>query len=180
VIRFYLLSTHYRNPIDFTDDKLVMAAKSLERIRNSLRLLKEAASRASNGPPRLAERCETARAEFIAAMDDDFNTALAISVIFTFCHDLNSYLEGEKPPAQADLEAAEQLFADFETVLGMIKPPIHKAGGLEEQLLQLLITVRGKARAKKDWAAADAIRNGLKDLGIIIEDTPQGARWKQV
>ncbi|MDR0295821.1 MAG: hypothetical protein LBH91_06555 [Prevotellaceae bacterium] len=112
-------------------------------------------------------------------MDDDFNTALAISVIFTFCHDLNSYLSGEQAPAQADITAAAQLFTDFEAVLGMIKPQAKQAGGLEEQLLQLLLSVREQARAKKDWASSDAIRDGLKELGITIEDTPQGARWKR-
>jgi cysteinyl-tRNA synthetase len=180
VVRFYLLSTHYRSPIDFSDDKLAVAAKSLERIRNSLRLLEEAAPRAAQGPPRLLERCTAAREEFSAAMDDDFNTALAISAIFTFCHDLNSYLSGGEEPAQADIEAAQQLFADFEAVLGMIKPPAQNAGGLEEQLLQLLLSIRELSRAKKDWAAADAIRNGLKELGIAIEDTPTGARWKRI
>ena len=179
VVRFYLLNTHYRSPIDFADDKLAVAAKSLERIRNSLRLLEEADPRATASGPRLQERCQAARQEFIAAMDDDFNTALAISVIFTFCHDLNSYLNSEEPPAQADIAAANQLFGDFEAVLGMIKPQAKQAGGLEEQLLQLLLSVREQARAQKDWAAADAIRNGLNELGITIEDTPQGARWKR-
>jgi cysteinyl-tRNA synthetase len=180
VVRFYLLSTHYRSPIDFADDKLAVAAKSLERIRNSLRLLEESATRAASSPPRLQERCAAAKAEFIAAMDDDFNTALAISAIFTFCHDLNSYLSGGEPPASDDIEAAKQLFDDFEAVLGMIKPPVQETGGLEEPLLELLLKVREQARAKKDWASSDAIRDGLKELGIVIEDTAQGARWKRV
>ncbi|MCL1905491.1 MAG: cysteine--tRNA ligase [Clostridiales bacterium] len=179
VVRFYLLSTHYRSPIDFADDKLAVAAKSLERIRNSLRLLEEAKARAMQGAARLESCIEAAREGFIAAMDDDFNTALAISTIFTFCHELNSYLNGEEAPAPADIEAAEQLFADFEAVLGMIKPPEKETGGLEEPLLELLLKVRELSRAKKDWAAADAIRDGLKELGITIEDTPQGARWKR-
>ncbi|MCL1816626.1 MAG: cysteine--tRNA ligase [Clostridiales bacterium] len=179
IIRFYLLSTHYRSPLDFADDKLAVAAKSLERIRNSLRLLEEAKTRASINPARLTQCCQTAREGFIAAMDDDFNTALAISTIFTFCHELNSYLNGENPPTLADIETAEQLFTDFEAVLGMIKPTAKESGGLEEPLLELLLKVREQARVKKDWAAADAIRDGLKEIGIAIEDTPQGARWKK-
>ena len=179
VVRFYLLSTHYRSPIDFADDKLTIATKSLERIRTSQRLLDEAAPRATSGEARLQARIAEAREHFIAAMDDDFNTALAISEIFTFCHDLNSYLSATEPPAQADVEAARQLFADFHTVLGMILPQQQAADGLEEPLLKLLLEVREQARIKKDWAAADAIRDGLKALGIVIEDTPQGARWKR-
>ena len=178
VVRFYLLSTHYRSPIDFADDKLAVAAKSLERIRNSQRLLEEAKARATDTPARLLKRCQEVREEFIAAMDDDFNTALAISAIFTFCHELNSYLSEGESPAHADITAAEQLFADFEAVLGMIKPPAQDSGGLTEPLLELLLKVRELSRAKKDWAAADFIRDGLKELGIVIEDTPQGARWK--
>ncbi|MCL1817249.1 MAG: cysteine--tRNA ligase [Clostridiales bacterium] len=179
VVRFYLLSTHYRSPIDFADDKLAVAAKSLARIQNSLLLLEEAKARATDSPPCLTECCQKTREEFIAAMDDDFNTALAISAIFTFCHELNSYLNREVPPARADIETVVQLFADFEAVLGMITPQAKETGGLEEPLLELLLKMREQVRAKKDWATADAIRDGLKELGIVIEDTLQGTRWKK-
>ncbi|MCL1976216.1 MAG: cysteine--tRNA ligase [Firmicutes bacterium] len=179
VVRYYLLSTHYRSPLDFADDKLAVAAKSLERIRNSLLLLEEAKEQAVDTPARLLECCKAAREEFIAAMDDDFNTSLAISAIFSFCHELNSYLNAKILPAKADVEAAKLLFDDYETVLGMIKPVVPEKEGLEESLLELLLRVRELSRAKKDWATADAIRNGLKELGIIIEDTHQGVRWKR-
>jgi len=82
VVRFYLLNTHYRSPIDFADDKLEMAAKSLERIRNSWYLLNDAAKRASDGQAKFTSAIEEAKGKFIASMDDDFNTALAISVGF--------------------------------------------------------------------------------------------------
>ena len=72
------------------------------------------------------------------------------------------------------------LFDDFEAVLGMIIPPAQETAGLEEALLDLIIKIRGEARAKKDWATADAIRDGLKELGIAIEDTADGARWKRI
>ena len=125
------------------------------------------------------ESVEKARAAFTAAMEDDFNTALAISVIFDFCHESNSYLAAGDISAE-DVAAALALFDDFEAVLGMIIPPAQETAGLEEALLDLIIKIRGEARAKKDWATADAIRDGLKELGIAIEDTADGARWKRI
>ncbi len=178
VVRYYLLATHYRSPIDFADDKLASAAKSLERIRNSYGLLQDGAKHAQPGEDRLTDRVAQAREAFIAAMDDDFNTALAISVIFDFCHELNSALAAG-PLTPGDVAAAQQLFDDFEAVLGMVEPPAADRSGLEEQLLELILSIRQQARAKKDWATADAIRDGLKELGLVIEDTPQGARCKR-
>ncbi|MEG1501214.1 MAG: DALR domain-containing protein, partial [Clostridiales bacterium] len=182
VVRFYLLSTHYRSPIDFADDKLAIAQKSLERIRNSWYLYQDALKRVVNQPSvdcPFMDAMKQCKDEFIQAMDDDFNTALAISVIFNFCHELNSYLSANSQPAKDVMEAVGQLFADFDQVLGMILPKEEEKAGLEDALMELIIKVRQDARAKKDWATADTIRDGLKELSIILEDTPQGARWKK-
>lgn len=179
VVRYYLLATQYRSPIDFADDKLAAAARSLERIRNSYGLLQEGKKHLQPGEHRLLAAVDQARTDFIAAMDDDFNTALAISVVFDFCHGLNSALAAG-PLTQADADAAQGLFDDFEAVLAMIEPPVQDHSGLEEQLLELILSIRQQAREKKDWSTADAIRDGLKELGLAIEDTPQGARWKRI
>ncbi len=179
VVRCYLLSTHYRSPIDFSDDKLHAAARSLARIRNSYGLLQEAAKKPAEVEDRLQARVEQARGEFIEAMDDDFNTALAFSVIFNFCHDLNAALN-EGPLSAADAAAAQKLFADFESVLGCLLPQEEaKDDGLADALMDLILTIRQQARKNKDWATADAIRDKLKELGIVIEDTAEGARWKR-
>ena len=179
VVRCYLLSTHYRSPIDFSDDKLHAAARSLSRIRNAYGLLQEAAKKPAEAADRLQDRVEQARSEFIEAMDDDFNTALAFSVIFNFCHDLNAALN-EGPLSAADAAAAQKLFADFESVLGCLLPQEEtKDDGLADALMDLILTIRQQARKNKDWATADAIRDKLKELGIVIEDTAQGARWKK-
>ncbi|MBO7668875.1 MAG: cysteine--tRNA ligase, partial [Firmicutes bacterium] len=179
VVRCYLLSTHYRSPIDFSDDKLHAAARSLSRIRNAYGLLQEAAKKPAQAADRLQDRVEQARGEFSEAMDDDFNTALAFSVIFNFCHDLNAALN-EGPLSAADAAAAQKLFADFESVLGCLLPQEEaKDDGLAEALMDLILTIRQQARKNKDWATADAIRDKLKELGITIEDTPDGARWKR-
>ena len=178
VVRYYLLATHYRSPIDFADDKLASAARSLSRIRNSYSLLQEGVKKAVDGESRFAEAVEKSRKAFTEAMEDDFNTALAISVVFDFCHELNSYL-AEGAPVKEDIEAAQKLFNDFEAVLGMIIPPEKESAGLEDDLIELILNIRQSARAKKDWATADAIRDGLKAIGLTIEDTPDGARIKR-
>jgi len=177
VVRYYLLATHYRSPIDFSDDKLISAGRSLERIRNSYGLLQEGLAKAVAGSGDFGAKVEQAREEFIAAMDDDFNTALALSAVFNFCHELNSYLSGDTL-YQDDLQAALDLFQDFHQVLGCILPQKRESGGLEDGLMQLILNIRQEARAKKDWGTADAIRDGLKALGVVLEDTPQGVRWK--
>ena len=125
-------------------------------------------------------------------MDDDFNTALAISVIFDlargqqFCP-----AAGRKDflPEKEALQKAMALFNSFNEVTGIFK--VDPAGrilledtaaeksGLTEGLLSLIIDIRQEARKKKDWATADMIRDGLKELGIILEDTPRGVRWKK-
>lgn len=180
VVRFYLLSTHYRSPIDFADDKLEVAARGLERIQNSYRLLQDAKNRAADkADENIIANFVKAKAEFTAAMDDDFNTALAIAVVFDFCRELNAYLNNNDTPSAEALKQAQALFNDFDAVLAMIIPRETSSQGLEDGLLELIISLRQEARSKKDWPTADKIRDGLKDLGIVLEDTPQGVRWKK-
>ena len=214
VVRFFLLSTHYRSPLDFDDEKLAAAGRGLERIRTSIRLLREALARAEEGEgdpqgeasPGLAEASGKGaqaaaalidalvemKASFEAAMDDDFNTALAISVIFDLAREVNSFIRQlcpkVSPPEKEALQKALDLFNSFNEVTGIFKvdaggkilleDAAKEESGLAEGLLNLIIEVRQEARKRKDWATADRIRDGLKELGIILEDTPGGVRWK--
>ena len=185
VVRFYLLSTHYRSPIDFADDKIAVAQKSLERIRTSYFLLTEAGKRAQAGgmDQDFHRKIIRAREAFQAAMNDDFNTALAIGGIFDFCHELNTWLQGQKQTPALTLEEAGELFAEFDQVLGMILPAAKVGEDNDrkiEGLINLLMEVRRQAREKKDWATSDQIRDGLKELEIILEDTREGMRWKRL
>lgn len=183
VVRFYLLSTHYRSPIDFDDEKLAVATKGLERIHNCITNLQQkitdfAGEGAADKGRSFAAIVEQARADFIAAMDDDFNTALAIAVIFDFCREVNSYLK-EEAVDKDQLQSAMVLFSEWHSVLGVIIPEEEKRDDLTDGLMQLIMEIRGKARAEKNWALADQIRDALKEMAIVIEDTPQGPRWKQ-
>jgi cysteinyl-tRNA synthetase len=203
VVRFFLLSTHYRSPLDFADENLVSAGKGLERIKTSIRLLDEALARkggvstdqsVSTWANKLTEALEKLKAAFEAAMDDDFNTALAMGVFFDLAREVNSAVrEAGGGVSAADREAlrrAMDLFKDFNGVMGLfqVDPDSGRIlldgddkGGssLTEGLINLIIEIRQEARKKKDWAVADRIRDGLKELGVVLEDTPQGVRWKK-
>ncbi|MBE3587526.1 MAG: cysteine--tRNA ligase [Thermoanaerobacteraceae bacterium] len=197
VVRFFLLSTHYRSPLDFDDEKMAAAGRGLERIKNSIRLLHEALNRPARDGLKdeddqfLAAMAKYER-DFVAAMDDDFNTALAIGILFELAREVNAYLhDREGLPAGKALERAMDLFRSFNQVLGIFRVDEttgkflleEEAGGggdLAGALMELLLEVRQQARAKKDWATADRIRDRLKELGILLEDTPSGVRWKRI
>lgn len=198
VVRWYLLSTHYRSPLDFDDEKLIMAGKGLDRIKTAIRLLYEAMElpvheQADRSEGDFAEKLAMLRLEFEKAMDDDFNTALAISIFFELAKEINIFVgkfNGKvSAPVKELMDKAHGLVKDFNSVLGTFKEDkltgrllIESAAAddqLTEGLLQLIIKIRQEARGRKDWATADTIRDGLKELGIILEDTPQGVRWKK-
>lgn len=199
VVRFYLLGTHYRSPLDFDDGKLTAAQRGLERIKTSLRLLDEAIAGRESGDearpdPLLAVRLDEIHLEFDKAMEDDFNTALAIGMMFELAREVNSYLPRNdySNPAErmAALQKARQMFTQYNSVLGIFKTSANGeillegqgAGkeGLVENLLDLIIEIRQKARQNKDWSTADHLRDRLKELGIALEDTPDGVRWKRL
>lgn len=200
VVRFYLLSTHYRSPLDFDDEKLEAASRGLIRLKNCLRLLYEtmdqerAKESTAAGTAEFLAQISGFQAAFEQAMDDDFNTALAMAVLFDWAREVNSFLSGLRgqvdQESMAALNQAHDLFKQFNFVLGILPEAsptgrliLDEAGSGDDRLvgglLDLIINIRQDARSRKDWAAADKIRDGLKELGIILEDTPQGVRWKK-
>jgi len=181
VVRFYLLSTHYRSPLDFDDEKLEMAQKGLERLQNAYRLLrealdeqdgKEAGTAVAPESPELAEF----RERFIEAMNDDFNTALAIAVLFDLARTINGMVADSKQ--KDSLPAAQALFLELAGVLGLELTSEAKISGELEKEIEELIEKRQQARKNKNYQEADAIREQLKEMGVILEDTPQGVRWR--
>lgn len=198
VVRWYLLSTHYRSPLDFDDEKLTVAGKGLDRIKTAIRLLYEAMGtpvsegETKAGAESFVEKLSILRMEFEKAMEDDFNTALATSVLFELAKEVNILIGSAGKTTNKDLalmEKAHLLIKDFNRVLGVLKEDratgklLLESGGSDDKLtdglVQLIIKIRQEARSKKDWGTADTIRDGLKELGIILEDTPQGVRWKK-
>ncbi len=194
VVRFFLLSTHYRSPLDFDDEKVAAAGRGWERLKNSFRTLSgalhgELRAEVTSRDRKYLARLENIRGQFEEAMDDDFNTALAIGFYFDLAREANTYLQEEAVPCKEALVKTLEVFTGFNQVLGIFHTDAQgniildeqpaPEGELAQSLIELLLQVRQEARSKKDWATADRIRDGLKELGIIIEDTPQGTRWKK-
>ncbi|MHB1042346.1 MAG: cysteine--tRNA ligase [Eubacteriales bacterium] len=199
LVRFFLLSTHYRSPLDFDDEKLTAAGRGLERIKTSIRLLTEALEKPADDSAavlagELAASFDSYKNSFESAMEDDLNTALAIGVLFDLARETNAAVgrlgTSVAPVDRNILSRVLKLFQSFNDILGIFKVegPAGRllldggagdGAGLNEGLLNLLIEQRQEARRKKDWATADRIRDGLKSLGIVLEDTPQGVRWKK-
>jgi cysteinyl-tRNA synthetase len=179
VLRFYLLSTHYRSPLNFDDEKLTMAAKGLERLKTAVRLTKErlaqlgeAVDSATGGE--LSAAATLARTAFTLAMDDDFNSAQATAALFDLAHSLNASDETQ------GLQEALSTLLELAGVLGFDLNRQAQAGETEllDKVMTLVLTLRERARVGKDWATADFLRDELTNIGIKVEDTPDGARWR--
>ncbi len=198
VLRFFILSTHYRSPLNFSDEQLAEAGRGLERLRTAVDNMKYLASTtvergASDASQALLAAAAQARADFDAAMDDDFNTALAISVMHGLAKEINIYysavMAGKAPVAGEAIASVQATYYEMADILGLLVAERMGAadvvGAAPEgsadaaSLLDLIVEIRQEARKKKDWATADRIRDRLGELGYIIEDSPQGARWKK-
>ncbi|MBU4532193.1 MAG: cysteine--tRNA ligase [Eubacteriales bacterium] len=189
-LRSFLLSTHYRSQLDFDPGKMDAAVKGVNRLKTCLNLLEEGLTRADDSVGTnvdLEKRLEELRERFESAMDDDFNSALAQAVLFDLASEINSYLHQTAQPEQGILLKARTLFTAFNGVLGVFREEngrivLKEEAGSDDlvaQLLDLIIGVREESRKKKDFATSDRIRDELKAIGIVLEDTPQGVRWKR-
>ena len=185
VIRFFILQTHYRSPLDFSDERLREAQTALDRLRKANEVVAELSARegASDTAAELAAQAETFLRDFDAAMDDDFNTALAISQMFGLAKEINRYhQEVERGAAfdAANFKKAADAYHAMAEIIGIFEQEEEAADdGLADALMELIIGIRQEARAAKNWAVADKIRDGLKEAGVVLEDTPTGVRWKR-
>ncbi|MBE5816695.1 MAG: cysteine--tRNA ligase [Clostridiales bacterium] len=178
VARLFLLSVQYRNPINFSDKIMEDNKNALERLYNSKRLLKDyIGDKTAEGDvsAQWAEKLNGFRATFEEKMDDDLNTADAISVMFDLVREINIAVAGNMPIA--DAKAAYGLLMELAGVLGILYK--EDAEISEDDEITALIEERTQARKSKNWARADEIRDILKEKGIVLEDTPQGVRWKR-
>ncbi|MDI4643355.1 cysteine--tRNA ligase [Cohnella hashimotonis] len=178
-IRYIMLTGHYRSPINFSEESVAQGENSVQRLANARDNLKHRLSSVSElvpADPSVAPRLAQFRAAFDAKMDDDFNTADAITVWFQTVSDANTYLKRDAACA-ADIHAYLALIAEFDRVLGLLPP---EAGAeLLDAEVDSLIAERADARKRRDFARADEIRDLLADKGIILEDTAQGMRWRR-
>ncbi|TSB44632.1 cysteine--tRNA ligase [Alkalicoccobacillus porphyridii] len=177
VVRFFMLTAHYRSPINFSSELLQGAENGLERIKTALSLMKHRLEDCADYGEKedWIYTIAQLRNRFIAEMDDDFNSANGISVLFDVAKEANRY--GQKPQtSKAVLEAFIHLFDEIGGVLGL---QLHQEQELLDEEIDTLIEKRNTARAERNFQEADAIRDQLKEQGILLEDTPQGVRWKR-
>ncbi len=183
-VRFFILSGHYRSPIDFSAEALEAAAKGWERLTSPAFAVRERLRSPGllAGSEAAFERAITeARAQFAAAMDDDFNTPTAMAGLFEFNKTVNTLLNSDTPLARGTLEAIDAFYRETGgQVLGVIPEQVITAINAEREagLIRLLIELRAEARKRKDFAAADSIRNRLASLGVTLEDGKEGTTWK--
>ncbi len=206
VIRFFVLGGHYRSPLDFGDTALQAASKGLERLYGAVQAVRERLSGAcpeqcpdgSTGSPRGLVEGRSRRAEsgdldeafaatlaehkrrFLEGMDDDFNTAAAIGVLFDLNKEVNTLLDSGQEISRETLVAINDLYGELGgDILGVIPGEIAKeAAGLEEPLIEFLIETRQRLREAQEWRWADEIRARMAELGIALEDRPEGTRWR--
>ena len=179
VIRFFMLSVHYRKPINFSREIMQQCKNSLERIYNFINnmkfMLEKAQSKAiSIEENEIKKRLLNHKEEFINNMNDDINTADAVTAIFEIIRDSNTNLNTES--SKEILEFANNLVKELTGVLGLLNKPKSREGTLSDEDVQKLVVAREEARKTKNWAEADKIRDELKSNGITLEDTPQGLR----
>ena len=177
VIRFFMLSAHYRNPINFSDELLRQAKAGLDRIYTCAENLEFLIKNAQNDSvdDELKRKTEQFRDKFVEAMDDDINTADAISVIFDAVKFVNTEMNASTP--KQNLETALNIINELCSVLG-IERKMHNE--ILDDDIEKLIEERNCARKEKNFSRADEIRDMLKNNGIVLEDTRQGVKWKRV
>ena len=190
VLRYLLLSSHYRSPIEFTDEALANAKKATDVFAR----LFERVERLAGSPVAAAETVPAAvpdvaflRDKFLEMMDDDFNTAGATAALHELAGAINGFVERqqlERTPDPAAARAAADAAGVLKflgNLLGLFRATAAAKAddGLTESLMQLLITLRADARKSKNFAIADGIRKGLTDIGITLEDRPDGTGWRK-
>ena len=172
-IRYFLISSQYRSPINYSVDIIEQSKNSLERLYTCRNNIDFALGNATDGGE-IPAFIETAKNDFITAMEDDLNTADALAAIFTLVREINTVIANGA--GKATLEACADMFDQLTGVLGIV---YNRKTEVLDSEIEELIAKRTEARKNKDFKTADAIRDQLKEMGIVLEDTPQGVKWSR-
>jgi cysteinyl-tRNA synthetase len=183
-IRLFVLSTHYRSEIDFTDKKLNSAEVSLNRLYNTLKALENAIKtsekrKLNETEHKFCENVEKLKIKFVEAMDEDFNTPQALAALFEMSKEINRFLDEEKHASKV-LEEVHYYFSDLGKALGLFqkKATSQITEEIMGDLIQLLLQLREELRRKGEYGLSDNIRAKMKEVGLLIEDTTEGPTWK--
>jgi cysteinyl-tRNA synthetase len=174
-LRYALLAVHYRAGLDYSDASLAAAAAALARL-DTLVLALESYREEGPDDPELDRALAGARDAFVAALDDDLNISAALAAVFDLARDLNRRIEARSLSTE-DARRALDALRDLDRVLGVLEEPPEEPLDAE---LQALLDERAAARAARDWAASDRLRDVLADRGIAVEDTRDGQRWRRI
>ncbi len=186
-IRFFILSSHYRQNTDFSDEALKSATKGYERLINTVSLVRQTLSQADEktvDTESFDDTIEAHKARFLEVMNNDFNTPQAIATLFDFSKAVNTLINSEADVSKQTLGTIDQFYRTLGgDILGLIPDDIamqsnSAASNIEDDLIQLLVELRASARKNKDFATSDAIRDQLSDIGVALEDRPDGTIWK--
>jgi cysteinyl-tRNA synthetase len=176
VMRMLVLMGYYRAPLIFNDETQDAAEKSLERIKSAFRSGSASAMGLSaEGSAALASQAESTRQSFTDAMDDDFNTPLAIAALYELVKAINS--ARDQGATDEQLRSAQSTLRELTGVLGLRLEEKQGSGDADE-FINLLVEVRSEVRRQKLWALSDQIRDKLKELGVTIEDSKDGTKWR--
>ncbi len=184
VIRTFILSAHYSNPVDYSPDSLEAANNGWGRIYNAVRETRRKMNHAPEGSDGhgFGTRIDEARAQFVEAMNDDFNAPQAVATLQNFTREVNALLNGEASVGLETLSAINTFYNQYGgEVLGIIPSVDESVGNNAEReggLIELLIEMRANARAQKNYAESDRIRNRLSALGVQLDDRPEGTVWR--
>ena len=178
IVRFFMLSTHYRNPINFSDEILNQSKAGLERLYNAKErvefIISKLSDDAENAEELKLEELNSFRQRFIEAMDDDLNTADAVSIIFELAKFMNSNVN-----EKSTKEFAKKVLDEFNELTGVLNVVNKKQDDMLDEEVEKLIEARTQAKKNKDFKLADEIRDELLNKGIILEDTRQGVKWRR-
>jgi len=182
-IRFFILSSHYRSPVDYSGEALDAAEAGLQRLLGPVALVRERVRAASvgEGDPGVLALLDNQRERFCDAMDDDFNAPAALAVLFDLTTEVNKLLNSGATLTRGTLEAIEGTYQSLGgRVLGIVPNPVQQEANWEllDGLVKLLIEMRTEARAAKDFSRADEIRDRLAALGVALEDRGDGTTWR--
>jgi cysteinyl-tRNA synthetase len=181
VLRFFFASAHYRSIIDFSEASLEQAERSLQTLHNALSNVWKLAPRPGieKNEEELEKKILRCRDKFVKAMDDDFNSPFALTALFALTSEINKFVDSHETINAILLEKIVNTFRELGGMFNILQEEERKTDlRIVGDLVDLLIELRQKFRENKDWQMSDKIRSRLKDLGIILEDTADGTRWR--